>query len=111
MSRQPYCDPKVLFMYLLTAKVRNFWSQIAIGDRSPAIPIGEIERFGLPEKLLLEKRPLKASIEAPIGETDTYPYLVLREFEKRQKHLQAIRDLEEDMTQGLEVAWEKAWAR
>jgi hypothetical protein len=110
-AKQPYCDPKVLFMYLLTAKVRNFWSQIAIGDRSPAIPIGEIERFGIPEKLLLEKRPLKASIEAPIGETDTYPYLVLREFEKRQKHLQAIRDFEEEMAQGLEVVWEKAWER
>ncbi len=104
-----YCDPRVLFMYLLTTKVRSNWSKLAIGDRSPAIPIGEIERFGLPNNLLLPKKP-----NEPIDATlppENYTALMVAAFKIRQIKLAEIHDIEASMSEGLEQVWETAWSK
>ncbi len=104
-----YCDPRVLFMYLLTAKVRSSWSKLAIGDRSPAIPIGEIERFGLPNNLLLPKKT-KEPINATLP-PENYTAVMVAAFKDRQIKLAEIRDIEADMAEGLNQVWETAWSK
>lgn len=108
-SGHPYCDPRVLFMYLLTSEVRDSWVKLAIGDRSPAIPIGEVERFGLPENLLLSKKPKKDAGTVDAVASDIYSDLILAEFKVRQANLLKVRELEASMEEGLDRVWHTAW--
>ncbi|MGC1496295.1 MAG: restriction endonuclease subunit S [Sulfitobacter sp.] len=108
---RPYCDPRVLFMYLLSPKVRNHWVELAIGDRSPSIPIGEVERFGLPENLILQTKPKKADHSQKEAQLDTHIDVIIAEFEARQRHMENIRDLEKKIASGIDHAWETAWAK
>lgn len=106
-----YCDPRVLFMYLLAPDVRASWSKFTTGDRSPAIPIGQIESFSLPENLILPKKPKQVispiSSTAPLGYTD----LILSEFQDRQKKLMALCEIQKNMDHGLDRVWEAAWTK
>ena len=107
-SALPYCDPRVLFMYLLTTKVQDAWSNLAIGDRSPAIPIGEIERFALPDRLLIKKKPKKTHDN--LYDTET-PYGQLREaYTDWQVTLRAARDLDQKLNQNREKVWGISWS-
>jgi hypothetical protein len=108
---QPYCDPRVLFMYLLVPKVRESWLKLAIGDRSPAIPIGEVERFGLPENLLLEKKPQKGRRLENNSKPASYNDLIVDEFGARQAHLMKMREIETSMKDELDRVWETAWTK
>ncbi|MBU2991890.1 hypothetical protein Q4555_14390 [Octadecabacter sp. 1_MG-2023] len=103
----PYCDPRILFMYLLTSKVQDTWSKLAIGDRSPAIPIGEIERFALPDRLLIKKK-LKKSQDNRYDPVS--PYGQLRDaYNDWQATLRAVRELEEKLNYDREKVWDISW--
>lgn len=108
---QTCCDPRVLFMYLLAPKVRDSWTDLAVGDRSPAIPIGEIERFGLPRNLLTSLRPFKPSKFKRVFRPDSYSTLIVDDFERRQAALLRIRDIEAEMERDLDQAWNLSWRR
>lgn len=108
-TRPPYCDPRVLFMYLMTQEIRDSWADIAIGDRSPAIPIGEIERFGLPENLLLQRKPKTSGPKHDAGIAEDHTALILAEFDARQIKLSQLRELETSMNVGLHGVWKTAW--
>ncbi len=108
---EKYCDPRVLFMYLLAPKVRASWIELANGDRSPAIPIGEIERFSLPEGILHARRPRKSVSEAGSNEPRSDTDLILAEFHDRQEKLIALREIQEAMDDGLARAWTAAWRK
>ncbi|KEJ89150.1 restriction endonuclease subunit S [Sulfitobacter donghicola] len=108
---RPHCDPRVLFMYLLSPKVRNHWVELAIGDRSPSIPIGEVERFGLPENLILQTKPKKADPSQKEARLESHIDVIIAEFEARQRHMASIQELEKKITSGINHVWETAWAK
>ena len=107
----PYCDPRALFMYLLAPKVRSHWLKVAIGDRSPSIPIGEVERFGLPENLILQAKPKTAGRSPKNRQLDSSVDVIIAEFEARQRHMENIRELEEKIVSGIDHVWNTAWAK
>lgn len=106
-----YCDPRVLFMYLLTPGVRSNWAKFATGDRSPAIPIGQIESFGLPENLIAPKKAKQPasqlSSNSPLSCTD----LILAEFQNRQKQLMKLHEIQTSLNAGLDQVWGAAWMK
>lgn len=109
-GKLPYCDPRVLFMYLLTHEVRDSWNKLAIGDRSPAIPIGEIERFGLHENLLMTRKHGQAGTAEGTLKADKSCDLIIAEFKARRANLQKIRGLEATMKCGLDRTWDLTWS-
>lgn len=109
-GKHPFCDPRVLFMYLSTQEVRDRWNQLAVGDRSPAIPIGEIERFGLHKNLLMTRKHGRFGAVEGVLETDRYSRLIIAEFEARQANLVKIRVLEAAMKSGLDRTWNLSWS-
>lgn len=106
-----YCDPRILFMYLLTADVRASWSKFSTGDRSPAIPIGEIENFGLPENLVLQKKPKRLASPVRAASPQSYTDLILAEYRDRQDKLIKLREFQTSMNEGLNRVWETAWEK
>lgn len=105
-AKHAICDPRVLFMYLLATMSRGYWTDLAIGDRSLAIPIGEIERLGLSEKLLL---PPKTKLEAWDNHENPHHRRVLSEFQKHQERLIKIKQLNAAADAGLQEVWDAAW--
>ncbi|MBR2655560.1 MAG: hypothetical protein IKD58_03545 [Loktanella sp.] len=97
-------------MYLSTQEVRDRWNQLAVGDRSPAIPIGEIERFGLHKNLLMTRKHGRFGAVEGVLETDRYSRLIIAEFEARQANLMKIRVLEAAMKSGLDRTWNLSWS-
>jgi hypothetical protein len=106
-----YCDPRVLFMYLLTPEVRRKWRSIAIGDRSPAIPIGEVESFKLPDNLLLAKKPKRAGLSVGAGNPCSPTELILAEYQDRQNNLLKLQKIQASMKDGLRRVSETAWVK
>lgn len=106
-----YCDPRVLFMYLLTADVRASWRRFSLSDRSPAIPIGEIENFGLPENLVLPKKPKRLASPVRAASPQSSTDLILAEFRDRQDKLIKLREFQTSMNEGLNRVWETAWEK
>ena len=107
----PYCDPKVLFMYLLTPSVQESWQKLFINKRSPTIPIGEIERFALPENLLIAKTRKKARTSGKDSSTNDPIDNLLAEFQNRQDNLMKLREIEASMNDGLKRVWKSAWTK
>jgi hypothetical protein len=89
-SSKFYCDRKALFLYLLNEGVRHSWSIVAVGDRSPAIPIGEIERRGLPNNLITEVKRLRST--KILGDDNGIDSLIKAEF---QAYEECIADMNE----------------
>ncbi|MEP2878157.1 MAG: hypothetical protein ABJP13_00040 [Sulfitobacter sp.] len=106
-----YCDPKVLLMYLLTPAVREVWRKLATGDRSPSIPIGQIESFHLPENLILSKKPKKVGGQAEPASPESYTDQILAEYQSRQEQLIRLQDIQASMNDGLVRVWETAWTK
>ncbi|WP_458791618.1 restriction endonuclease subunit S [Yoonia sp. MH D7] len=106
-----YCDPRVLFMYLLTPDVQASWTRAATGDRSPAIPIGIIESFGLPDNLLLPQKPNQNFSNYSQASSSSYTDVIITEFQQRQNELKRLREIEAEMNDGLIRVWGAAWAR
>lgn len=108
-NSRPYCDPRVLYMYLSTPKVQEGWPKLAIGDRSPAIPIGEVERFALPDSLMIDRKLAKSKDERYDSDST---YGQLRDaFRERQATLRSVRELETKLDHELEKVWEVLWPR
>lgn len=105
-----YCDPRVLFMYLLTSDVQESWSKVATGDRSPAIPIGQIESFVLPGNLLFPEKPNRRIAEGNSASVSGCIDLILSEFQNRQNDLKILHEVQEGMNDGLARVWDAAWA-
>jgi len=105
-----YCDPRVLFMYLLTPAVRKDWSKSVSDERSPAIPIGRIESLNLPENLILPRNPKKGDPTASQYSSHIHKE-ILTEYQKRQKKLTNLRELQDSMNEGLVRVWESAWEK
>lgn len=108
-KHQGYCDPRALFMYLMTERVRAGWEKLAIGDRSPSLPIGEIERFAIPSNLVTDRKPGKGTNAS--GRDDDYTAKVIYAFKDRQDLLRKMRDLEDEMNDGLQRVWETSWSK
>lgn len=106
----PYCDPRVLLMYLLTPAVQANWKTLAISSRSPAIPIGEIERFGLPEKLMVPRKPKKRrQLNENVDSIRRPTELILAEYHRLQESIAKMRKLEESVEDGLNKVWDSVW--
>lgn len=94
-------------MYLSTPKVQDSWLKLAIGDRSPAIPIGEVERFALPDSLMIDRKLAKSKDERYDSDST---YGQLRDaFRERQATLRSVRALETKLDDQLEKAWDIFW--
>ncbi len=98
-------------MYLLTPEVRRKWRSIAIGDRSPAIPIGEVENFKLPDNLLLAKKPMRAGLSVGAGNPCSPTELILAEYQDRQNNLLKLQKIQASMKDGLRRVSETAWVK
>lgn len=105
-----YCDPRILFMYLLTSDVQKSWSKVATGDHSPAVPIGQIESFVLPGNLLLPKKPNQRVTGDKSTLFSACIDLILSEFQNRQNDLKKLHEVQEGMNDGLARVWDAAWA-
>ncbi|MEO9844488.1 MAG: restriction endonuclease subunit S [Roseobacter sp.] len=105
----PYFDPRILYMYLSTPKVQDDWLKLAIGDRSPAIPIGEVERFALPEGLIIDRK-LAKSKDGRYDPDSSYGQL-RDAFRERQATLRSVRTLETKLDDDLEKVWDVFWPR
>lgn len=104
-----YCDPKVLFMYLLTPKVRDSWNKFVSDKRSRSIPIGQIESFSLPENFLLSNKPKRSvSSEEPTLAQNINERILL-DFKQRQSSLKMHREIQTSMDDCLNSVWEAAW--
>ncbi|MBU2936464.1 MULTISPECIES: hypothetical protein [Pacificibacter] len=106
-----YCDPRVLFMYLLTPAVQKDWSRSVSDERSPAIPIGRIESLNLPENLILPRKPKKGDPTASQYSSHIHKEQILTEYQKRQKQLMNLRELQDSMNEGLVRVWDSAWEK
>jgi len=106
-----YCDPRVLFMYLLTPKVHEHWRSILTGDKNPSIPIGEVESLGLPENIVLPTKPRRGISPKNVKGASGYVEQVIFDFEKRQAMLLQVRELQKDMDDGLKRVWDTAWKK
>jgi len=106
-----FCDPRVLFMYLLTSEVRQNWRKLATGDRSPAIPIGQIESFNLPKNLIIPKKKKKAGADTVLEPHQNYTDVILAEFEHRQEQLIKLREIQMSLNDGSERVWDAAWSK
>ena len=103
----PVDDPRVLYMYLSTPKVQDDWLKLKVGDRSPATPIGEIERLALPEGLIIDGK--LANSKTDCYEPDS-TYGQLRDaFRERQATLKSVRALETKLDHELEKVWDVFW--
>lgn len=102
-SSSSYCDPKVLFMYLLTAKVQASWAEEAVGQRSPAIPIERIERFAIPNNLLANRASQRKAGE------ECYADQILALFQIHQEQLAKAKELQNLIEGGLKKVWKTAW--
>lgn len=96
---------------MLTPDVQRSWRGLAIGDRSPAIPIGQIESFRLPENLLLPNKPRQTAL--PIGSTPArnYTEILLAEFQLRQNKLKELSLIQSSMNEGLDRVWKASWSK
>lgn len=109
-SSGPYCDPRVLFMYLMTREVKESWRKVSISSRSPAIPIGEVERFMVPKSLTEQRKPKYISTSreregAPASTSDQ----VLVEFERYKENCKNLKDVETKLNNGLGQVWKTTW--
>jgi hypothetical protein len=104
------CDPRVLFMYLMTPDVRRNWANLATGDRSPAIPIGQIESLSLPENLLVPEQQQRGSSIVGTSSSGHHTNLILSQFEDRQRKLMKLREIQTSMDDGLSRVWQAAWS-
>lgn len=100
-----FCDHRALFMYLLNEEVRQSWSRVAIGDRSPAIPIGEIERMGIPNNLITARGEAKVEPDP----NESFSALVDEEFKKYRARLDRIKENKILLKEGLQRIWKVAW--
>lgn len=108
--RIPYCDPRALFMYLLTPKVREFWRNVANGSRSPFIPIGEVERFMVPKSLTLERKPKREPrLPEEVIASGKPADRMLVEFNRHQQTMEEMREIETRLYAGLDCVWDIAW--
>ncbi|MBY6202836.1 restriction endonuclease subunit S [Maritalea mobilis] len=108
----PYCDPRVLFMYLLTPMTLESWKNVSNGGRSPSIPIGEVERFMVPKSLATKSKPKRTSASAKKGTaTEKTVDHILAEFEHHQKKTEELRTMESQMHDGLHRVWDTAWRK
>jgi len=104
-----YCDPRMLFMYLLTPKVREGWYKFVTDKRSPSIPIGQVESFSLPGNLVLSKKPKRSSDLERLDQDHSIAIQILSGFERRQDYLQRQREIQRSMDDGLSRVWKIAW--
>ncbi|PZX12825.1 hypothetical protein LX81_03532 [Palleronia aestuarii] len=95
---RPSCDPRLLFMYLLTPLLRNHWRDIATNPRSPTIPLEEIERLALPEGLykIGTLTDTRSGEEMAAART-----AILAEFDTLRNNLLARRELDQQLDDGL----------
>jgi hypothetical protein len=106
----PYCDPRVLFMYLLAPRVRDAWKDVASSGRSPSIPIGEVERFMVPNGLTVERKPKRGPGSPEKGSTTETPAdRILNEFELHQQNCKKLRETEIRLHVGLDRVWDTVW--
>lgn len=84
---------------------------MAIGDRSPAVPIGQIESFRLPENLLLPNKHRQTTL--PIGLTPprNYTEILLAEFQLRQNKLKELSLIQSSLDDGLDRVWKASWSK
>lgn len=106
-----YCDPRALFMYMLTPDAQRSWRGLAIGDRSPAIPIGQIESFRLPENLLLPNKPRQTNLPIGSARPRNYTEILLAEFQLRQEKLKELGLIQSSLDDGLDRVWKASWAK
>lgn len=99
------CDPRALFMYLLTPEIKESWAKFSTNDRSRAIPIGEIERFILPDNLLIPTETMRPSSSCQCSDS------IISEFQEMQSRLLTLRKTQQSLNDGLERVWEIAWAK
>lgn len=92
-------------MYLLTREIKESWIKFSTNVRSRAIPIGEIERFSLPDNLLI---PMKTM---PPSSSCQYSDSIISEFEEMQSRLLTLRQTQQSLNDGLERVWEIAWTK
>jgi len=106
----PYCDPRVLFMYLLAPRVREAWKNVASSGRSPSIPIGEVERFMVPNGLTAERKPKREHGSPEKGSaTGTPTDRILSEFNLHQQNCRKLRETEIRLHGGLDRVWDTVW--
>lgn len=106
-----YCAPRALFMYMLMPDVKSSWRRLAIGDRSPAIPIGQIESFRLPENLLLPNKPRQTALSIGSTPPRNYTEILLAEFQLRQNKLKELSLIQSNMNEGLDRVWKASWSK
>ena len=98
-------------MYMLTPDAQRSWRGLAIGDRSPAIPIGQIESFRLPENLLLPNKPRQTNLPIGSARPRNYTEILLAEFQLRQEKLKELGLIQSSLDDGLDRVWKASWAK
>lgn len=106
-----YCDPRVLFMYLMTPEVRSKWRYALTGGQNPSIPIGEVESLGLPENIVLPTKPRNRISSKSAKDASGYVGYIISEFDRRRENLLQVREIQKGMDDGLERVWETAWRK
>ncbi|PRY89501.1 restriction endonuclease subunit S [Donghicola tyrosinivorans] len=106
-----YCDPRVLFMYLMTPEVRRQWGYALTGVKNPCIPIGEVESLGLPENIVLPKRPRRRISSRNTKVAGSYVEQIVFEFDKWQENLLQVREIQKGMDNRLKRVWDMAWTK
>lgn len=98
---RPFCNPRFLFMFLLTPGMRDHWRTVATDRRSPTVPIEELERLALPE-VLYDATAIKDA-----GKPRTRAEATIQaQFETWQDSIARIRALERKVAEGLSQVWE-----
>jgi hypothetical protein len=106
----PFCDPRILFMLLLTPKEQEHWRGIAVGSKSPTVPIGEIERLGLPDRILSKVKKSEASRKNVKEAFYGFEDFVLDKFDEHQQRLSKVRKLQSEMDASLSEIWDVTWS-
>jgi len=96
-------------MYLLSKEIHNSWYRYTSSLINPSIPISAIERLALPANIILPKRPKKGFSPGKLGQPYFYSEQIIAEFEERQANLVKLSELQKNMTDGVERAWDLAW--
>lgn len=97
----PTCDPKIMFMYLLSPQIRKHWQEASTNVRSPSLSIANIERLEIIEPLL----KLKGKSPAALAHTEKYSGFqktIVKKFDSRRAKLAEIAGMKSQMETELD---------
>ena len=93
----PFCDPRILLMLLLTPREQEHWRSIAVGSKSPTVPIGEIERLGLPDRILSKVKKVRHRVKPQKKHIIALNISYWTSFDECQHRLSKMRKLQSEM--------------